>query len=67
MPFHWQQIGRALRIFAFAAIAQIAALGTDNLDRSALISVALAALEVTYRQLWPAQSDQREPDNSSVQ
>lgn len=66
MPFHWQQVGRAARIFAFAAIAQIGAMGTDHLDRSALISVALAALEVTYRQLWPT-PDQREPDNSSVQ
>lgn len=65
MPIHWQQVGRAARIFGFALVAQFAAFGTAELDRHALISIALAALEVTYRQLVPVDVAGREPDKSS--
>lgn len=65
MSIHWAQVGRAARLFAFAFLAQLAAAGTDHLDRAVLVSAGLAALEVVYRQFWPADQGGRGPDNSS--
>lgn len=58
MP-HWQQqCGRAARIFGLAFLAQAAALDWTHLTRTALIAVAVAALEVTFRQLFPVNAVQ---------
>jgi hypothetical protein len=48
-----QQAARVLRLFVFAFVSQLAALGTDHIDRKVLLSVAVGALEAVYRQFAP--------------
>lgn len=52
-----KQTIRFVRIFLFAFITQWATIGGQHLDRSTIISCAVAALEVVYRALVP--SDQK--------
>jgi hypothetical protein len=47
------QAARVLRIGALALAAQVTALGDAHLDRTALVSAAVGALEAVYRQLAP--------------
>lgn len=65
MPIHWPQVWRAARLFAFAFFAQLTVAGTDHLDRATVVAAVFAALEVVFRQFWPAQTGGRDPDNSS--
>lgn len=65
MPHHWEQVLRFVRLFALAFLAQLALVGADHIDRNALIGAGIAAAEVVFRQIWPAQTGRREPDNSS--
>jgi hypothetical protein len=48
-----QQAGRILRITAVAAVAQVTALGTAHLDRTALTAAAVGVVEAVYRQVVP--------------
>ncbi len=48
-----QQAGRFVRLTAIAFGAQLAAIGTGHLDRSALIGAAVGAVEAAYRQWAP--------------
>jgi hypothetical protein len=48
-----QQVGRLLRVTALALAAQVTALGSGHLDRSALTAIAVGAAETVYRQVVP--------------
>ncbi|GAA1977502.1 hypothetical protein [Kitasatospora viridis] len=48
-----QQVGRLARITALAAGAQLTALGTGHLDRTALTAAAVGIAETVYRQVVP--------------
>lgn len=47
-----EQIARFARIFGLAFLAQAGALDWTHLDRSALISVAIATAETGFRQIF---------------
>jgi hypothetical protein len=47
------QVGRFVRLFVIAFGAQLAAAGTGDLTRDALISLGVGAAETAYRQLSP--------------
>lgn len=48
------QLGRFGRLFVVTLVPQLIALGASNWTRSAIISAVVGALEVVYRQAFPA-------------
>ena len=49
-----EQVWRVARIFTVAFVAQLELLPAGHLQRAALASAAVAAVEATYRQVSPA-------------
>ena len=62
----WQeQSFRVARLFVFACVTQLAAVGDEHLGRNAIIAAAIAAAESVFRQVRPVEPVKRDPDNSS--
>lgn len=49
-----EQANRFLRIFGAVLVPQLVAVGVDHLTRTIVLSLVAPALEVAFRQLYPA-------------
>lgn len=65
MTHRQEQAFRFARLFVFAFVTQLAAVGDDHLDRNAIVAAAIAAIEAVFRQVRPVEPVKRDPDNSS--
>lgn len=55
------QLYRFARLFAVTFVTTLAAAGVDHLTASLAVSTAVGALEVAYRQVWPAPAPKAPP------
>jgi hypothetical protein len=53
----WEQVGRFVRVFAFAFLPLAASFDWEHLTRSALLGAVVAAAETAYRQFYKVNAD----------